>query len=78
MAEYVDGYVLPVPKKHLAAHRRIARKAGRIWMEHGALSYRECAGDDLAIAKVVTFPKQLATRPGETVVFAWLVMAVPS
>ena len=70
---YVDGFVLPVPKKNLKAYRRIAQKAGKIWREHGALEYRECAGDDLDIKMGVTFPKLAKARPGETVVFSWIV-----
>ncbi|MBI2924091.1 MAG: DUF1428 domain-containing protein [Verrucomicrobia bacterium] len=70
---YVDGFVLPVPKKNLAAYRRLARKASIIWREHGALEYRECAGDDLAVKCGVPFPKQMKVKPGETVVFAWIV-----
>jgi len=71
--KYVDGYVLPVPKKNLLAYRRLAQKASKIWREHGALEYRECAGDDLAVKWGVTFPKQLKAKPGETIVFAWIV-----
>ena len=70
---YVDGYVLPVPKKNLQAYRRIAQKAGRIWREHGALEYRECAGDDLDVKWGVPFPRMMKVKPGETVVFAWIV-----
>jgi uncharacterized protein YbaA (DUF1428 family) len=70
---YVDGFVLPVPKKNLPAYRRMSKKAGKIWREHGALEYRECAGDDLDIKGVVSFAKLVKTRPGETVVFAWIV-----
>jgi uncharacterized protein YbaA (DUF1428 family) len=70
---YVDGYVLPIPKKHLALYRRVAQKAGRIWREHGALEYRECVGEDLNVKGVVTFPRQMACARGETVVFAWIV-----
>ena len=73
MANYVDGYVLPVPKKKLTTYRRIAQQAAKIWREHGALEYRECAGDDLAVKWGVPFPRQLKTKPGETVVFAWIV-----
>ncbi len=47
MARYVDGFVLPVPKKNIEAYREISRKAGKVWREHGALEYRECVGDDL-------------------------------
>jgi len=71
--KYVDGYVLPVPKKNLEAYRRIAQKAGKIWREHGALEYRECAGDDLEVKWGVPFPKRMKVKPGETVVFAWIV-----
>lgn len=70
---YVDGFVLPVPKKNLAAYRRMAKKAGKIWREHGALEYRECVGDDLATKMAMPFTRQLKTKPNETVVFAWIV-----
>ena len=70
---YVDGYVLPVPKKKLAAYRRLAEKAGKIWREHGALEYRECAGDDLKVKFGVPFPRLAKAKPGETVVFSWIV-----
>ncbi len=72
MARYVDGYVLPVPKKNLAAYRRMALKAGRVWREHGALEYRECAGEDLNVKEMVPFPRRIQAKPGETVVFAWI------
>jgi uncharacterized protein YbaA (DUF1428 family) len=71
--QYVDGFVLVVPKKNLAAYRRVATKAGKIWREHGALEYRECAGDDLKIKMGVPFPKLVTLKPGETVVFSWIV-----
>ena len=69
---YVDGFVMPVPRKNLRAYRRIARLAGKIWREHGALEYRECAGDDLKVKWGVTFPRLARTKPGETVVFSWI------
>jgi len=72
MPRYVDGYVLPIPKKNLSLYRRIARKAGRIWREHGALDYRECVGEDLKVKGTVSFPSRIKTKPGETVVFAWI------
>lgn len=72
MAGYVDGYVLPVPKKYIEAYRRLARKAEKIWKEHGALDYKECVGDDLAIKGMVPFPRGVKAKPGETVVFAWV------
>jgi uncharacterized protein YbaA (DUF1428 family) len=71
--KYVDGFVLPVPKKNLPAYRRLAQKAGKIWREHGALEYRECEGDDLDVKWGVPFPKMMKVKPGETVVFAWIV-----
>src|SRR5262245_48550840 len=70
---YVDGYVLPLPKKNLQVYSRIAKKAAKIWREHGALEYRECIGDDLKVKWVVPFPRTLKLKSGETVVFAWIV-----
>jgi uncharacterized protein YbaA (DUF1428 family) len=70
---YVDGYVLPVPKKNLSAYRRLSQKAGKIFREHGALEYRECAGDDLDIKGIVPFPRRIRLKAGETIVFAWIV-----
>jgi uncharacterized protein YbaA (DUF1428 family) len=70
---YVDGYVLAVPTKNLKVYRRIAEKAGKIWRELGALEYRECVGDDLDVKWGVPFPKQMKLKPGETVVFSWIV-----
>lgn len=70
---YVDGFVLPVPKKNLAAYRRMARKAGKVWREHGALEFRECAGDDLQVKGVVPFSRVAKLKRGETVVFSWIV-----
>lgn len=69
---YVDGFVLPIPKKNLPAYRRMARKAGAIWREHGALEFRECAGDDLKVKMAVPFPRRIKLKPGETVVFSWI------
>jgi len=70
---YVDGYVLPVPKKNLTTYRRIAQKAGKIWRDHGALEYRECVGEDLKVKWGVPFPKTLKVKTGETVVFSYIV-----
>jgi uncharacterized protein YbaA (DUF1428 family) len=70
---YVDGFLLPVPKKKLQAYRRMAQKAGKVWREHGALDYKECAGDDLNVKMGVPFPRQLRTKGSETVVFAYIV-----
>jgi len=71
--KYVDGYVLPVPKKNLQAYRRIAQKAGKIWRDHGALDYKECAGDDMKVKWGVPFPRTMKVKPTETVVFAYVV-----
>jgi len=73
MARYVDGYVLPVPKKNVDAYRRMAQKAGKIWREHGALEYRECVGEDLKVKWGTLFPRVVKAKPGETVVFSWIV-----
>lgn len=70
---YVDGFVLPVPKKNLPAYRRLAQKAGKIWRDHGALDYRECAADDVKKGKLTSFPRSVKLRRGETVVFAYIV-----
>jgi uncharacterized protein YbaA (DUF1428 family) len=70
---YVDGFVLPVPRKNLTAYRKLARKAGPIWLEHGALEYRECVGEDLDVKMGMPFPRQLRLKRGETVVFSWIV-----
>jgi uncharacterized protein YbaA (DUF1428 family) len=69
---YVDGYVLPVPKKHLAAYKRLAGKAGKIWREHGALEFRECIADDVKVGKLTSFPRSVKLKPNETVVFSWI------
>ena len=70
---YVDGYVLPVPTKNLGAYRKMAAHGGKIWRDHGALEYRECAGDDLQAKFGMPFPKLMKLKRGETVVFAWIV-----
>jgi uncharacterized protein YbaA (DUF1428 family) len=69
---YVDGFVLPVPKKNLSAYRRMAQKAGKIWREHGALEFRECVGDDLNVKMGTSFPRKIKVKPGETVLFSWI------
>ena len=71
--QYVDGYVLPVPKKNVEAYRRMAQKAGRVWRDHGALEYRECAGDDLNVKMGVSFTRMVKLKRGETVFFSWIV-----
>lgn len=73
MSHYVDGFVIPVPEKHLATYRRMSRKAGKIWKEYGALDYVECVGDDLDIKDQVPFPRLAGAKKGEVVVFSWIV-----
>lgn len=70
---YADGFVLPILRKNLAKHRRVARKAGKIWLEHGALSYFECSLDDPAGHIGFPFPKLLKLKSGETAMFGWAV-----
>lgn len=70
---YVDGFVIPLPKKGVAAYRRIAAAAGKVWLAHGALEYRECIGDDLTTPMGVSFPKLAKAKASETVVFSWIV-----
>ena len=71
--KYVDGFVLPIPKKNLATYRRMAQKAGTVWREHGALEFRECVGDDLKTKMAASFPQTIKLKKGETVVFSWIV-----
>ncbi len=73
MARYVDGFVLPVPRKDLEAYRQMSAKASKVWREHGALEYLECTGDDLKSKFGVAFPKLAKAKAGETVVFSWIV-----
>lgn len=69
---YVDGFVLVVPKRKLPAYRRLASKAGKVWMELGALEYRECVGEDLDIKGTLPFPRMAKAKAGETVIFSWI------
>jgi uncharacterized protein YbaA (DUF1428 family) len=71
--QYVDGFVVPVPKKSLKAYRRMAQKAGKVWREHGALEFRESVADDVKVGKRTSFPRSVKRKPGETVVFSWIV-----
>jgi uncharacterized protein YbaA (DUF1428 family) len=70
---YVDGFVLPLPKRNLKTYRRLATKAGKIWREHGAVDYWECVADDVKDGKVTSFPRSVRLKSGETVLFAWIV-----
>lgn len=69
---YVDGYVVPVPKDRLADYERLARKAGEVWREHGALEYVECVADDVKPGEVTSFPQSVQLKPDEVVVFSWI------
>jgi uncharacterized protein YbaA (DUF1428 family) len=69
---YVDGFVLPVPKKNVEAYLRQARKAGKVWKDHGALDYVEAVADDVKPGKVTSFPQSVKLKPDEVVVFAWV------
>jgi uncharacterized protein YbaA (DUF1428 family) len=71
--KYVDGFVVPVPKKNVQAYRRIAQKAGKIWKDHGALEYIECVADDVKPGKLTSFPQSVKLKPDEIVVFSWIV-----
>ncbi len=71
--KYVDGFVVPVPKKNLAAYRRMARLCGKVWMEHGALEYTECVADDVKPGKRTSFPQSVKLKADEVVVFSFIV-----
>jgi uncharacterized protein YbaA (DUF1428 family) len=71
--QYVDGFVLAVPKKNMQLYRNIAQKAGKIWREYGALQYVEAVGDDLDVKFGVSFARMMKVKAGETVVFSWIV-----
>ena len=73
MSVYIDGFVVPVPKRKLEAYRRLARRAGKIWKEYGALEYRECVADDVKWGKRTSFPRSVKQKPGETVMFSYIV-----
>jgi uncharacterized protein YbaA (DUF1428 family) len=70
---YVDGFVVPVPKRKLKAYRRLSTQAGKIWREHGAMDYWECVADDVKPGKVTSFPRSVKLKSGETVLFSWIV-----
>jgi uncharacterized protein YbaA (DUF1428 family) len=73
MSRYVDGFVVPVPKKNLAAYQKMAKLAAKVWREHGALEYIECAADDVKPGKHTSFPQSVKLKKDETVIFAWIV-----
>lgn len=72
---YVDGFVLPVPRANLDAYRALAQRAGEAWMEHGALQYFECVGDDVSPGKLTSFPQAVQLKDDEVAVFSWIVFA---
>jgi uncharacterized protein YbaA (DUF1428 family) len=72
MARYVDGFIVPVPKKSVQAYRRMAQKAGKLWKEHGAVDFVECIADDVKPGKTTSFPQSVKLKPDEVVVFSWI------
>jgi alkaline phosphatase len=72
MSQYIDGFVIPIPKNKIKLYQSIAKKAGKLWMKYGALEYRECVGDDLKVKDMTPFTKIAGTKTGETVVFSWI------
>src|SRR3982075_3360371 len=70
---YVDGFVVPLPRKNLKAYRRMAQKAGKVWRDHGALAFRECVADDVKMGKWTSFPRSVKLKRGETVVWSYIV-----
>ena len=72
---YVDGFVIPVPRENLDAYKKMARKAGKVWMDHGALAYHECVGDDVPVGKRTSFPQSVKLKEGEVVIFSWIIYA---
>ena len=73
MAHYIDGFVIPVPKRKVEAYRRMAQKAGKVWKEHGAVNFCECVGDDLNVKMCLPFPRGIKSKPNETIVFSFIV-----
>ncbi len=72
---YVDGFVVPLPKKNIDAYRAMSLRCGAIWREHGALQFRECIGDDVKPGKLTSFPQSVNLEDGEVVAFSWIVYA---
>jgi uncharacterized protein YbaA (DUF1428 family) len=72
VAEYVDGFIMPLPKANVDRYRDIASAAGRLWIEHGALDYKECIADDVKVGETTSFPRSVKLEDDETVVFAWI------
>lgn len=72
MAQYVDGFVIPIATSKVAAYRKIAKIASKVWMDHGALDYRECVGEDMKAKGPIPLATLAGCRRGETVIFAWI------
>ena len=72
MATYVDGFIVPVPKKKLKDYIKLAKLAAKVWMDHGALDYHECVADDVKVGKVTSFPRSVQRKASETVIFSWI------
>lgn len=72
MAQYVDGFVLPIPKKNIDAYKKMAKKASKVWLELGAIDYKECVADDVPYGKTTSFPRSVERKNSETVVFSWI------
>ncbi|MEK6822618.1 MAG: DUF1428 domain-containing protein [Nanoarchaeota archaeon] len=69
---YVDGFVLPVPKKNVKKYIKMAKFGGKLWKEHGAIGYKECVGDDLHMKGILPFPRQIRSKSNETVFFSFI------
>jgi len=70
--EYVDGFIIPVPKKKLNTYKKMAKLAAKVWRENGALDYRECVADDVKIGKTTSFPRSVKRKPNETIIFSYI------
>lgn len=70
---YVDGFIVPVPKKNIKAYLAIAKKAGKVWKDHGAIEYKECIADDVKVGKWTSFPRSVKLKKNETVLFSYIV-----
>ncbi len=70
---YVDGFVVAIPEEKIGDYKKLARKAGKIWLEHGALNYVECLADDVPVGKLTSFPRAVKLKDGEVVAFSWIV-----
>ena len=73
MSNYIDGFVLPIPRQHLDEYKQVAAKVAEIWKEYGALSYYECVGDDLILEGTRSFSELANTGEDEVIIFGWVV-----